>query len=80
MLIVNEICSISIFEVLFQQMFHIRTSMIEFTLEKLKAGIVQSAILIFTAFNTGSKNQQVPKVSCFGKNILTKKSLWCRGF
>ena len=37
-------------------MFHIRTSMIEFTLEKLKAGIVQSAILIFTAFNTGSKN------------------------
>ena len=78
---VGTICSIFVFEDLFYQMFHIREQsmrkniydgVIYDTLEKLKACIVQSAILLFHHRNF---LKQVPKICCVEKNIFTKKSM-----
>ena len=54
-----------------------RTSMMEFTLEKLKNLIAQ---MQFCYLRTSLQMEHVPKTSCLEKHILTKMSMVYHGF
>ena len=79
---VGAICSIFVFEVLFQQCFTLgstqceRTSMMEFTLEKLKTCIAQSVILLLADFTTENFWSRFQKFAVL-KRISSQKCQWC---